>query len=168
MDRRTFLGLIGGLGGSLAGCFGQGSPPQPTDSPSPTATATDVPETPPHPDCETPTPQEETVSDVSWGNERDATVTLSVTVNRKSDGAIVLDETVTLAPGERGGRDDVFADEGGTYRVSAAVDGESVVETFDIAAEADRRSILVVDVAETVTVSRLHYHPTPTATPCPQ
>lgn len=104
---------------------------------------------------------------MSWANERDATVTLSVTATRESDGAVVLDGAVTLAPGERGGRDDVFADEGGTYRVRAEVEGASAAETFDVAPVEERRSI-VVDVDEEVTVSRLHYVPTPTATPCPE
>lgn len=44
MDRRKFLGLVGGLGGPLAGCLGQASPARPTPSSSPTATATDVAE----------------------------------------------------------------------------------------------------------------------------
>lgn len=168
MDRRTFLGLVGGLGGSFAGCVGLGSQGQPADSPSPTATVSESRQTPPHPECETPTPHEVTQPDVSWVNNRDATVTLRVTVSRKSDGEVVFGETVNLAPGERGVRDDVFVDGGGTYRVSAEVDGESTVETFDVSAEDVRRSIIVADIDEELTVSRLHYVPTPTATPCPQ
>ena len=54
MNRRKFLGVVGGIGVSFSGCLGQGSAPaQPTDSPTPSPTVesrVEVPACPEKPD----------------------------------------------------------------------------------------------------------------------
>ncbi|PSQ00708.1 hypothetical protein BRC89_01335 [Halobacteriales archaeon QS_4_70_19] len=75
----------------------------------------------------TPTPAGPKAAIVDLSNRRDETETASVRVVDTADGTVLLDETVTVAPPESRGWDDVV-DPGTTVRVEVQVEGGKSIE----------------------------------------